>query len=383
MTLNQNEQLKQILEDKKHVLITFGQNAGGDAIASALALHKYLANIGKRSDVVSHDFHLPKQYAFLKGSENIGASLSQVKTFILTLDVQETGVQELSYDLVGEKLRIFITPKEGILNQSHVKTAESDFKYDAIVVLGTQDLYALGPIHASHPTLFETTPVINIDSEASNEHFGHLNIVDVTATSTAEVMYDVLKELGKEYVDADVATGLLTGMIAKTHSFKGENVRPHTLSVAGKLIKLGADRDYIVDNLYRTRTIAALRLWGEALSHLHVDKDLGLVTTSITRDDFVRSGAHKHDLVDIIDELISNSPEAKLILLLHEDVSDHGKIHVTLSASKGYNAVELLKGLNAIGNTDLATIAMRDRSLQEVEEKVKDHIVTRVANLYT
>lgn len=383
MALNQTEQISKLLEDKKHILITFGSHAGGDAIASALAWHLFLANLGKRSDIVSHGFVLPKQYEFLKGSDSIASALSQVKTFILTLDVKETGVQELSYDLVGEKLRIFVTPKQGILNKQHVKTAESNFKYDAIITVGTQDLASLGPVHTSHPELFEKTPVLNIDSETSNEHFGHINTVDVTATSTAEVLFDLLKKMKPEHIDADVATALLTGMIAKTRSFKGENVRPHTLSVAGKLINLGADRDYIVENLYRTRTIAALRLWGEALSHLHVDKDLGLVTTAITRDDFVRSGAHKHDLVDIVDELISNSPEAKIILLLHEDIDDTGKIHVTLSATKGYDAMELLKGLNAHGNIDLASTVLRDKTLKQAEEWTKKHITERINRLYT
>lgn len=382
MALNQTEQINKFLEDKKHILITFGKSAGGDAIASSLAVQLFLANLGKKSDVVGNGFHLPKQYEFLKGSEKIAAALNKIKTFILTLDIKETGVQELSYDLVGEKLRIFVTPKEGILNQSHVKTAESDFKYDAIISLSTQDLQALGPIYNNHPTLFEKNPILNIDCDGANEHYGHLNLIDITATSTSEVLYDLMRHLAPEYIDSDVATALLTGMIAKTHSFKGENVKPHTLSIAGKLISLGADRDYIVQNLYRTRSIAALRLWGEALSHLHIDKDLGLVTTTITRDDFVRSGAHKHDLVDIIDELISNSPEAKIILLLYEDLEDVGKVHVSLSATKGYDAMELLKGLNAEGNADLGSISLRGKTLKEAEEFTQRHITERIQHLY-
>ena len=382
MALETYEQIEKLLEDKKHILITFGKNAGGDAVASTLALFLFLSNISKRADMVSHDFVLPKQFEFLNGSDRIGASVADLKTFIITLDVKETGVQELSYDLVGEKLRIFITPKQGLLNQGHVKTAESDYKYDLIFALGTQDLAALGPVHENHPELFEKTPVINIDFDSANEHFGHINLIDVTATSVAEILFDLFKKLGSEYIDEDVATALLTGMISRTHSFKAENVRPHTLTIAGKLIKLGADRDYIVENLYRTRTIAALRLWGEALSHLHVDRDLGLVPTSITRDDFVRSGAYKHDLEDIVDELISNSPEAKLTLLLFEDPDDVGLVHATLATTKEYDAVNMIRGFNALGNKDRASVSMRGKSLKEVEEKILEHLKREIAKRY-
>ena len=382
MALETHEQINKLLEDKKHILITFGKNAGGDALASATALFLFFANLGKNADMVSHEFALPKQYEFLKNSQHIQSRMADLKTFILTLDVKDTGVQELSYDLVSDKLRIFVTPKEGMLNKEHLKTAESSYKYDLIISLGTQDLSALGPVYDQHPELFEKTPVINIDFDSSNEHYGHINLIDITATSVAEMLFDLFKRIGNEYIDSDVATALLTGMISRTHSFKAENVRPHTLAIAGKLINLGADRDYIVDNLYRTRTIAALRLWGEALSHLHIEKDLGLVTTSITRDDFVRSGAHKHDLEDIVDELISNSPEAKLTLLLFEDPDSQDTIHATLATTKGYDAYELLKGYNALGNKNRSSLTMRNKTLKEVEEKLLEHLKKEIVKRY-
>lgn len=368
------EQIRIMIEEKKHVLLVFGANGGGDEIASTLGLYLFLTSQGKRAEMVSPDFRLPTQYQFLNKSERIGASLSELKTFIMTVDVKETGVQELSYDLVGDKLRIFVTPKKGILSKDQVKTAESSFKYDLIITIGTPDLTAFGDLYTQHPELFEQTPIINIDADPANEHYGHINLVDITATSVAEILFDLMKKIGKEYISEDVATALLTGMIAKTHSFKSEQVKPHTLTIAGKLINLGANRDYIVEHLYRTRTIAALRLWGEALSHLHVDHDLGMVSTLITRDDFVRSGAQMHDLEDIVDELISNSPEAKVILLMYEDPSQEQIIHATLYTKKGYHSADLLKGFNAQGNQDRASLKMRDKSLKEVETILTTHL---------
>ena len=372
MALNQPEQIKKLLDDKKHILITFRKNGNGDAIASAVALLLFLEKQGKRADVICQDFVLPRQYAFLKKADAIKPAVSDLQKFIITLDVKDAGVQELSYDMKDEKLRIYVTPKKGFLTRDHVRTAQSDFKYDLIITLDTQDLASLGALYDNNTDLFYKTPIVNIDHENANEHFGHINVVDITATSTAEVVYGLLKQLGEEYIDEHVATALLTGMIAATHSFKAPNVKPHTLATAGKLMSIGANRDYIVQNLYRTRTVAALKLWGKALAHLEHDKRIGLVSSTITRDDFVRSGAEEHDLKDIIDELISNSPEAKLILLLHEHpkAADESIIHGMLSVEAHQDAMKLLAAWKPTGNKKQASFVVVGKTLKQVEEEV-------------
>jgi nanoRNase/pAp phosphatase (c-di-AMP/oligoRNAs hydrolase) len=384
MVLEQKEQIKKLISDKSHILIAIPRSPHGDAIGSALALFTFLANMGKRADIVSPDFVLSSNYQFLKHSDRIAPSLTQVKTFIITLDVADTGVDELRYDLVSDKLRIFITPKNGIMKQEQVKTAESDFKYDLVFTLGVQDHAQLGAVHSAHSELFHKTPVVNIDHDSSNEHHGHINLIDITATATGELLFSLLKDIGKEHIDKSVATALLTAIIARTRSFKSDSVRPHTLSTASELIRMGADRDDIVKHLYRTRTVNALRLWGTALTHLKLEKDINLVSTTITREDFTRSGATKEDLIDIIDELIINSPEAKLVVLLY-DQSEGDKTFVTahLSASKEHNALDLLKGFNPVGTKRLAQIRLSNKTLSEAEISIIESIQQKLGQVVT
>ena len=376
MALNQTQQIAKLLDDKKHILITFRKSGNGDAIASAVALLLFLEKKGKRADIICHDFVLPKQYRFLKHADAIKNAVLDLQKFIITLDVKETGVKELSYDMKDEKLRIFVTPKSGMLSRDSVRTAQSDFTYDLIITVNTQDLASLGALYDSNTELFYKTPIVNIDHENANEHFGHVNATDITATSTAEVLYGLLKQLGEEYIYEHVATALLTGMIAATHSFKAPNVKPTTLAIAGKLMQMGGNRDYIVENLYRTRTVAALKLWGKALAHLEHDKRIGLVSTIITRDDFVRSGADEHDLKDIVVELISNSPEAKIILLLHEHpkAGDSPVVHGMLSVEKQFDAQKLVQPFKPTGNKGQASFVISGKTLKQAEEEVVGEI---------
>jgi hypothetical protein len=81
-------------------------------------------------------------------------------------------------------------------------------------------------------------------------------------------------------------------------------------------MNLGADRAKIIKHLFGTKSISSLKIWGEALTHMESSPNLGFVWTTITREDFARAGATEDELKELIDELVNNSPEAKLILLL-------------------------------------------------------------------
>ncbi len=144
------------------------------------------------------------------------------------------------------------------------------------------------------------------------------------------------------------------------------------MDLASKLINLGGKRDYIVQNLYRTKSITTLKLWGQALSHLQHDVHLGLVHTSITREDFVRSGATPEDLKDIIDDLIGNSPEAKMILLLYE--SGDQKINGIFNCEKQTDAFVLLKPFSPTGNKQRVNFTLNEKTLKEAETEVIEYI---------
>ena len=368
--LDDIQQFRQLVEEKKNILITFKKNGDGDAIGSALALLLYLEKKHKNVDIVCHDFVLPKHFDFLTKSEQIKSVISDLQKFILSVEVKTAGVKELSYDLKDGILRIYITPKQGALHQDSVKTAQSDFKYDLIIVVNTPDLASLGALYENNTELFFKTPVINIDHESENERFGQLNLINLTASSTAEVVYEIFSQLGEESLDEKIATALLTGMIHATNSFKTENTKPHTLSVAGKLIDYGADRDFIIKNLYHTRSIATLKLWGTALSHLKINPEVNLVSTTLTRDDFIRAGAETIDLTDITHEIIANSPEAKNILILFEDTQNINLIHGILTVDKDFDALAITTEFEPNGNKKRATFSIENKKLLETQEEI-------------
>ncbi len=379
MALNQIEQIKKLIEDKKRILIAFDKHGKGDAIASSVALFLFLRKFDKKVDIVCGDFLLPQQYKFLRNSKQIKSELEDLHKFVITVDSSKTPVKELSYDVQGDKLRIFLSPKRGMIDKSMVRTAQSEFNYDLIFVLDTPDLKSLGSVYMEASDFFDKTPIVNIDHKASNEHFGHINHQDMTACTTAEVLFSMFKQMKPEFISKKIATALLTGMISETNSFKSNHVKPHTLANASELIELGADRNFIIKNLYYTKSISTFKLWGNALSNLKHDKNTNLVWTTITREDFVRSGASEQDLPAIIDELISNSPEAKIILVLHEHAHQEGslnhQIHGIIQTNAPHDASEIGKKYKSSGGPEQVNFTVTGgQNLAEVEKEVIEHI---------
>lgn len=375
MALNQTQQITKLIEDARHILVVFGKHPKGDHIASASALLSFLQKKGKQVEAVSSDFELPKKFVFLPHTERIQPHVPHLQKFKITIDVKDAGIQELSYDVKDEQLHIFITPKSGFFTNDHVKTAQSEFRYNLIICLGTPDFETLGPLYQKNSDLFHQIPVINIDNNIANEHFGEVNVVDPTACATAEILAKILQDIERESIDASSATALLAGMISTTNSFKSENIHPHSLAMASKLVDMGADRQHIIHQLYQTKSLATLRLWGQALAHLNYDKELGLVSSMITRDDFVRAGAEESDLYDIIDELIATSPDEKMTLLLHEHEEDGAtKIHCILYTEKGYDSKHLAAGFNPTGDSKQVQFTFSNKTLKQAEERVIEEI---------
>lgn len=368
--------LKQI-EVSDHPLIVFPPGKNDDLTTAALALKKYLKIYKKNADIVSSNYHPKSHLSFVNEADSIQNELSHLHKFTLKIDVSKTKLDTLSYSVNNGWLSINLTPKHGQITKNNLRTLQITFKYDLIFILGSTDLESLGDIFFNNTDLFYQHTCINIDNQSNNEHFGNINMVDLSATSVSEMIYNTFTAL-KCITDKEIATTILTGIIASTGSFKTANVTPQTLNLAGQLMSLNADREIIIKNLFRTKTIATLKLWGKALSASQFDTQLGLIWTTITRDDFSRSGADEHKLPELVSDLIHNSPDSKVIVILFEDIKENNKIHCQISTEKKYNAQQLCSKFNPKGNSNSAQFYLIGRNLSEAEQLIIDEIKNNI-----
>ncbi|MCH8049501.1 hypothetical protein IH979_02200 [Patescibacteria group bacterium] len=379
MALATHEQFLSSLERSKRPLIVLPEHSNADEFSAAFGCAALLAKLQKPVEIATSGGGVPKSLAFMNPPVQVRGDLPNIRKLTLKLNAKQAKVDELSYNMEGDELHIHIMPKTGSWTPEDISIHTDSYRYDLIVAIGGADLESFGDLYNDYADFFFQTPIINIDHASANEHFGQINLIDINAVASSEVCHDIFKQIDQSLIDEEVATYFLTGMIYKTKSFRSPNVTPKTLKTAGELIARGARRDDIVEQLYKTRTVETLRLWGRALARLKSDPEVGMVWTLLTRQDFVKAGADEEALENIVDELIISSPDAHIAAIFYEHTDGH--IAVILHAQRPHDALSLGAPFRASGTREEAMLRIKEKDIVAAERKVITHIKNQIKEL--
>jgi phosphoesterase RecJ-like protein len=150
------------------------------------------------------------------------------------------------------------------------------------------------------PIVQKAHGVINIDHHNANSRFGALNYVVEGASSTSELVYNILREVEQRIARADVisteAAGcLLAGIIGDTGSFRYPSTAASTFLAAHDLVTRGARPDILTQELFANHTLSAVRLQSEAMAAIQISDSGAFAEVVVTQEMVKRLGA---DLLD-------------------------------------------------------------------------------------
>jgi len=186
---------------------------------------------------------------------------------------------------------------------------------ELLVVVDCGDRHRIGESLKGELSSFKT--VINIDHHASNDSFGTLNYVVPTASSTAELIVDVLEALGGG-IAADEATCLFAGLCTDTGSFRYSSTTARTFGTARRLVEAGASPHRIAQSLFSNDSLALVRLHAEALCGLELIAGGRAAIVRVTTEMFARHGAVPEDADGIV-ERARDVRGVEIAVLLKED----------------------------------------------------------------
>ena len=376
-------QIKNHLERSQHILVVFKEEPDFDSIVGSLALATVLRDSEKQVSLACVDFRAPDELKFLSDIDLVRSKLENLRKFIISLDTSKTSISELSYDKLPDKLKIIITPKDDIFSADDVTAEKSDWRFDLIIVLDTPHLDQLGSLLKNNRDFFQSTPIINIDHHSSNEHYGQINLVDIKATSTSEIVYNFLIHTYPKKIDKNTATQLFVGLITKTRAFKSPYITPRTLEITSELLALGADREQVVRHVYQSRKLSTLKLWGRVLARLKYDKNIKTVWSLINHNDFVKSGATPADIRGVVEELVSTVPGSQLNLVLYQqpqpDSPDQMQTWAQFFTSPNYDALDLMRKFSPTGSRDFARFKLSSTNLYDAEKEAIDELRKKLA----
>lgn len=368
------QQVSELIRGANDILLVAHKNPDGDALGSLLALKIALEKLGKKITAVTADAP-NKIFDFLPRIGEIERKIEGSRDFIISLNVSRAEIAKIGYkkDEDGKLVNIMITPREGAkFEPSDVTTSDSKPKFDLIISVDTPNLERLGEI-ASPADIFYEIPLVNIDHHPSNEKFGKLNLVELVATSSAEVLVSLFESLSKDVqlIDEDVATCLLTGLIYDTSSFQNVNTTPKSLTVAAQLVAAGAKQQEIVRNLYKTKSMETLKLWGLVLTKVREDKTHKFLWSSVSKAEIAQTGADESALSGVVDELLKSATDVDFAMLLSErDGSLHGSLR---SIAKGVNVASIAEAFGG-GGHEVAAAFRIDGDLSQQEQMVLSKI---------
>jgi phosphoesterase RecJ-like protein len=244
---DKHQVIKEVVDGIKEgnsFLVTSHLNPEGDAIGSAMAMAQGLKDSGKEVTAFFED-PIPEIYKFLPFS--------------------------------GEVIHKF----------------DGQNSYDVTVVVDCGELDRVGDEFKSFQN---KGVVINLDHHYANTKFGDINLIDGEASSTGEIIYEILNSLPVE-ITTDIAKNIYVAIMTDTGSFRYSSSTARAFFVASEMVKAGVKPWEIAQRVYESYPEKKLKLLGEVLQTLEISKDGRIASVHVTQEMMRRLGATK-DLID-------------------------------------------------------------------------------------
>lgn len=277
----QQQQLIDRIKQAQNVLVTVSTNPTVDQLASAIGLTLALNKLEKHGTAVFSG-KIPDTLDFLKPEDTLEPNTDSLRDFIIALD--KSKADKLRYKVEDEVVRIFITPYKTSLSEKDLQFSQGDFNVDVVVALGVKEPADLDTAITAHGRILHDATVATVDVGGKAD-LGTINWVDEQASSLSEMMLGLIDGLDNKLLDGQMATALLTGIVANTDRFRNERTTPQAMSVSAELMAAGANQQLIATELEAAPPAPAPMLHvpsEEPAEHKDESPDLGLL--SITHD---------------------------------------------------------------------------------------------------
>jgi len=243
---NAQEQIIAKLKESESILIAVNDNPSVDELSSALALTLAINNSGKHATAVASG-EMPDALTFLRPEKTFEHSVDSLRDFIIALNKEKA--DHLRYKLVGDHVKIFITPYRSVISEKDLEFEQGDFNIDFVLALNVESQDRLDGALAAHGRIFHDASVGILTVGENQTNLNGIHWHDESASSLSEITVQIIESIGKKNLTESVATALLTGIVAETDRFSNSKVTAEIMGLASKLIASGADQQLVVSKI--------------------------------------------------------------------------------------------------------------------------------------
>jgi phosphoesterase RecJ-like protein len=278
-------------------LLTTHENPDGDALGSLLAMKRILERLGKDAVMflAAKEFPLPVEYRFLPLDEVFHEPPADI----------------------ADRVVIF-------LDCGNIDRMPLDFLREG------------------------ENKVINIDHHHDNTRFGAINLVDIEASCTAEIIYELAGILGVE-MTRELANALYVALVTDTGKFMYENTDERSHRMAAGLIEAGVEVNDVYRRLYEHAPIEKLKLLARALEKIELRDNGRLAITYISTEDYAVTGASEALTEGVIDHLRTIDGSAVAAVVRDQAETGRAKRKVSMRSTDGRVDVSAIARLHGGG----------------------------------
>ena len=246
-----------------NIVITCHVAPDGDAIGSSLGLYHFLRRMGKVATVVVPDM-IPRNLHFLPG----------VKQTIIYTQQSELAIKAIE-------------------------------NADLLFCLDYNALHRIDKLspYVAHSEAYK----ILIDHHLYPEPFTHLTISHPEISSTCELIFRVIWQMGRyRMLSRAAAESIYTGMMTDTGNFTYNSNQPEIYEIIAKLVMKGVDKDRIYTLACNTQTANKLLLNSYAICHkMELFPEHGAALIYLTHEEMSRYNFQKGDCDGLVNVPLS------------------------------------------------------------------------------
>lgn len=255
------DQILTLIEKYERFFITTHMRPDGDALGSEVAFGRFLEKLGKEVAIFNSD-PPPMNMDWLPGLED-------VEVFDGSMD-----------------------------QRKRVDDA------DVLFILDTNARDRLGRLNG--PVLSAGGLKVLIDHHTHPEEWFDVKYSRQTASSTGELIYEVIAACDAELIDTEIATALYSAIMTDTGSFRYSSVTPALHRITADILERGSLSPAPIHiAVYDTRTTEALRLLGRVLETITLLYDGQIAYVAITPRMLKETGASSEDTEGFVNYALS------------------------------------------------------------------------------
>lgn len=229
------------IKASENILIALSKNPNIDEISAALGLAMILDTMRKHVTAIFSG-QVPNVLQFLKPEETFEKTTNSLQDFIIALSKDK--VDHISYKIEGDFVKVYVTPYKATIGQADLSMSHGDYNVDLVICFNVISGDEIDPALSEYGRIMHDATAINLTVDTPGR-FAELEWQDSNVSSISEMIVGLADRLGLASFSEQVATALLTGIVASTDHFSNPRTSSNTMSIASKLMSYGANQQLI------------------------------------------------------------------------------------------------------------------------------------------